>query len=102
MQDATPASPPAFAGLRDSVRLVDGPLEGRRLLMPFTPKWPIEVHAAVAPDGRVLAIEGERAPIERDFVGKEFRYEPVIAKDGEQSRADDGYLRYFFVREVAS
>lgn len=83
--------------LRDNVRLVDGPLAGRRFLVDQTPTFPLDFHAAVAPDGTVLAVEGEPAPIGRPFEGVEYRYHPVMAADGHQSRGDDGTLRFYYV-----
>lgn len=84
---------------KDTLRMIDGPLEGRRLLVDEVPSWPLELHAAVAPDGRVLAIEGERAP-SAPHRRAEFRYDVVMAPDGVASRGDDGCVRYYYVGEV--
>lgn len=81
--------------LRDRVRLVDGPLEGRIFDTDRTPTFPLDIHAAVAPDGTVLAVEGEPAPVNVPFQPAEFRYAPMNAKDGHQSRADDGCLLFY-------
>lgn len=87
---------------KDTIRLADGPLQNRRLLFNETPTHPLELHAAVAPDGRVLAIEGEPAPTSVTFDRMEYRYEPVYAPDGVQSRADDGCVLYHFAGETRS
>lgn len=81
--------------LRDHVLLVDGPLEGRVFQTDQTPTIPLDFHAAVGPDGRVLAVEGEPAPIGIPHKGVEYRYAPVMARDGHQSRGDDGCLRFY-------
>jgi hypothetical protein len=81
--------------MRDQVRLIDGPLEGRTFLFPTTPTTPLDFHAAVAPDGRVLAVEGEQAPVNTPFRGVEYRYAPQMATDGHQSRGDDGCLHFY-------
>lgn len=81
--------------LRDHVLLVDGPLEGRVFCCDATPTVPLDFHAAVGPDGSVLAVEGEQAPVGIPFQPAEFRYAPLMAKDGHQSRGDDGCLRFY-------
>lgn len=86
--------------LRDHVRLVDGPLQGREFCIDTTPTVPLDFHAAVSPDGRVLAVEGEPAPVGEMFQPREYRYAPLMAKDGHQSRGDDGFLRFYFSADV--
>lgn len=85
--------------LRDKVRLVDGPLEGRIFNIDKTPTVPLDFAAAVGTDGRILAVEGEPAPTNVPFKGVTLRYAPMQAKDGHQSRADDGCLLYYLAAQ---
>lgn len=87
--------------LRDHVRLVDGPLEGRRFCLSETPRIPLDFHAAVGPDGTVLAVEGEPAPINVPYRPEEFRYAQVMAPDGHPSRDDAGFLLFYLAGRVA-
>ena len=82
--------------LRDHVLLVDGPLKGRRFCTDRTPCEPLDFHAALAPDGRLLACEDEPVP-NVPYEAAEFRYVPVIAPDGHPSRDDLGFLRFYLV-----
>lgn len=81
--------------LRDHIRVVDGPLAGRVFQCSATPNEPLDIAAAVAPDGTILGVQGEPTPVGVPFKMEAFHVAPMKAKDGHQSRDDSGCLLFY-------
>lgn len=83
--------------MNDTVRLVDGPLEGRTVTVPRIDKQMtvlVEVNVA----GVTIPEAGIEDPLPRGSVVRApLTYAPVMAKDGVQSRDDLGRVAFYYV-----